>query len=59
MAPIYLGQEFGQVDIIDGFEEQDRFILVHVLELEVAGSSQHGLDGPHAVVVVVLRGQLL
>ena len=27
--------------------------------LEIAGSSEHGLDGPHAVVVVMLGRQLL
>lgn len=33
---------------------QDVLFFIRVLELEVAGSRQHSLDGAHAVVVVEL-----
>ena len=38
---------------------QNVLCLVFELELEVAGRRQHRLDRPHAVVVVVLGGELL
>lgn len=54
-----LSQELGQVDIEQGAEQQDTLVLLRVLELEVAGGGEHGLDRAHAVVVVMLGGQLL
>lgn len=54
-----LSQELGQVDIEQGAEQQDTLVLLRVLELEVAGGGEHGLDCAHAVVVVMLGGQLL
>lgn len=56
---LYLGQELGQVDIVDGFEEQNRLVLIHVLQLEVSSCRQHRLHGTHAVVVMMLGRQLL
>jgi len=38
---------------------QDVLVLVGVLELEVPRSHQYSFDGPHAVVVMELGGQLL
>ena len=55
----YLSQEFGQVDIFDGSENQYALILIRVFQLEVSSGSQHGLDGPHPVVVVMLGGEQL
>ena len=49
-----VGQELGQVDVVDGSEEEHTLVLVGVLELQVPGSSKDRLDGPHAVVIVVL-----
>lgn len=54
-----LSQELGQVDIEQGPEQEDALVLLRVLELQVAGGGEHGLDRTHAVVVVVLGGQLL
>lgn len=54
-----LSQELGQVDVQQGPEEQDALVLLWVPELEVAGGGEHGLDGTHAIVVMVLRGELL
>jgi hypothetical protein len=38
---------------------QDVFGLVWKLELEVASSRQHSLDGSHPIIIVELGGQLL
>lgn len=54
-----LSQELGQVDVQQGPEQQDALVLLGVLELEVAGGGEHRLDSAHAVVIVVLRGELL
>lgn len=54
-----LSQELGQVDVKQGPQEQDTLILFWVLELEVASGSEHRLDSAHAIVIVVLRGELL
>ena len=53
----YLRQEFGQVDIHDGLEQQHRLILLRILQFEVSCCRQHRLDSPHTIVVVVLGGQ--
>ena len=52
-----LRKELGQVDVHDGLQQQLSLVLVKVLELQVSSCSQHRLDCPHAVVVVVLGGQ--
>jgi hypothetical protein len=52
-------QELGQVDVNDRSQHDDVLVLVGILELQVARSGEHRLDGPHAVVVVMLRAQLL
>lgn len=54
-----LSQELGQVDIQQCPEQQDALVLLWVLELQVAGGREHRLDGPHAVVIVMLGGKLL
>lgn len=54
-----LSQELGQVDIKQGPQQQDTLVLLWVLELQVASSSEHRLDSAHAVVIVMLRGELL
>ena len=47
-------QELGQVDIDDGAKEQDVFVFFRVFQLQVSGRSEDGLDGAHAVIVVML-----
>eukprot|EP00976_Prorocentrum_cordatum_P087389 1186881-Prorocentrum_minimum.AAC.1 len=47
------------VHVDDGPQHQHVLVLVGVGALQVAGSAQHGNHGAHAVVVVVLRGELL
>ena len=54
-----LGQELGQVDVVDGLEEQHGLFLIHVLQLQVPCRRQHRLHCSHAVVVVMLGRQLL
>ena len=54
-----MGQKLGQVDIIDGPQQEHTLVLLWVLEFQVPCSSKDRLDGPHAIVVVVLGGKLL
>jgi len=54
-----LCEKLGHVNVHDGLEQQNRLILFGILEFEIAGGRQHRFDSSHAVVVVVLRGQLL
>ena len=54
-----LGQELGQVDVVDGLEEQHGLFLIHVLQLQVPCCRQHRLHCSHAIVVVMLGWQLL
>jgi len=54
-----LGKKLGEIDVHDGLEEEDSLVLVRELEFEVASSRQNGLDGTHAVVIMMLGRQLL
>jgi len=56
---VNLREELGKVDVHDGLEKEDGFVLKWKPELEVSGGGQDGLDGSHAVVVMRLRRQLL
>jgi len=51
-------QELGQVDVNNGAQHYYVLILIWILELQVTGGGEHRLDGPHAVVVVELTGEL-
>lgn len=53
------GQELGHVDVAKASQHEDVFGVVREGAFEVAARSDRGLDSAHAVVVVVLRGQLL
>lgn len=53
-----LRQELGHVDVHERPQQQHALHLLGVLELQVARRRQHRLDRPHAVVVVVLGGEL-
>ena len=48
-------EELGQVDVPNGPQHEDGLGVVRHCALEVAGRSEHRLDGAHSVVVVVLR----
>jgi len=52
---VNLREELGQVDVHDGFEKEDGFVLKWKPEFEVSGGGQDRLDGSHAVVVMRLR----
>eukprot|EP00962_Isochrysis_galbana_P010416 scaffold2872_cov112-Isochrysis_galbana.AAC.17 len=54
-----VGEELGQVDVKNRAEHQDVLILIRKGTLQVAGCSKDGHHSAHAVVVVVLCGQLL
>eukprot|EP00967_Tisochrysis_lutea_P005318 scaffold6363_cov25-Tisochrysis_lutea.AAC.4 len=52
-------EEFRHVDVPDRAEHQDRLVIIREGALQVAGGGEDRLDGAHAVVVMVLRGELL
>ena len=54
-----VAQELGQVDVADRAEHEHGLRVVGERALEVARGREHRLDGAHAVVVVVLRRELL
>ena len=53
-----LRQEFSQVDVFDGSEQEFGLVLVDVLPLEVTSSSQDRLDSTHTKIIMVLLGKL-
>lgn len=54
-----LRQKLCHVDIHQRPQQQNALHLIRVLQLQVPRGSQHRLHRPHAVVVVMLGGQLL
>ena len=44
------GQELRQVDVVDCSEHEDALAFGGELALQVAGGSQHGLDGAHTII---------
>mmetsp|Transcript_33896 Transcript_33896/g.95223 ORF Transcript_33896/g.95223 Transcript_33896/m.95223 type:complete len:995 (+) Transcript_33896:5050-8034(+) len=52
-------QKLRQIHVVDGLQHQDAFVLGRLLALQAARAHEHREDCPHAVVVVLLRGQLL
>lgn len=52
-------QKLGQIHVHYASQHEDVFRLLGISELQVARGDQHGLDGPHTVIVVVLAAQLL
>ena len=53
-----VGQKFGHVDVHQPAEEQNLLVVLGEIALEVTRRGDDGLHGAHAVVVVVLRGEL-
>ena len=53
------GQKLGQVDVDNSAEHEDGLVLLGLGKLEVARGAKHGHDGPHPVVIMPLRGELL
>ena len=56
---LVLGDELGKVAVADSLQNKLVFVLVRLLCFVDSRSQDDGLDGPHAVVVVGLGGQLL
>ena len=54
-----LGEELAQVHVDDGPEHQDVFVLIRKPSLEVTRRAKHRHHRAHAVIVVVLGGELL
>ena len=53
-----LRQELGHIDVIDRPEHQHFFVVIRVLQFQVACCRQNRLNSPHTVVVVMLTRQL-